>query len=58
MNNKNLDYNMAIDDFEMNLKEAIEYLAFNPADLELFIDILEYTAEYLRRNKNVGNNTR
>ena len=56
--NKNLAYNMAIDDYEVNLKEAIGYIAFNPTDEELFIDIIEYTAEFLRRNKNVGNNTR
>ena len=47
-------YNKAIDDFEVNLKEAIGYIAFNPTDEELFI---EYTAEFLRRNY-VANNTR
>ena len=40
--NKNLAYNMAIDDFEVNLKEAIEYISFNSNDIEIFIDIIEY----------------
>ena len=49
-------YKKGIDDFEDNLKEAISYISFNPTDEELFIDIIDYTAELLRRNKNVGNN--
>ena len=50
-------YKKGIDDFEKNLKEAIGYITFNPIDEELFIDIIDYTAEFLRRNY-VGNNKR
>ena len=43
-------YYKGINDFEENLKEAINHIAFNSNDVDIFIDIIEYTAEYLRRN--------